>query len=165
MVTFPNESVYFPIAQAFSQLNCFQTLFNTYSIWYNPTFIILNIVFSALFLTPQLRVKVTSSSIIGQDVLVNPFMTDRDTISFQPSRYLFRAPVISQSFLYQFPGRLHDPWLGLRLATHRFFVRLLWAVAAFTTIPFQLSTNRRFMYSDFTGNLFAITSHCFQVTK
>lgn len=72
------------------------------------------IAFFTLLLTAQVSVQVTPGLLVRRDVLVNPFVVDCGvTVSLQPIRDLFVAPIQSEPRLDQVPRPGPDSCMGL----------------------------------------------------
>ena len=94
-------------------------------------------------------VKVATCPFIGHDVLIDPFMTDMNTVlGFQPHRYLFRAPILVNQLLNPLPSIRRYPRLGLVAPSERHAVGLFGAQSPLTTIAPQFLTNGRYMDAD-----------------
>ena len=91
---------------------------------------------------------------IGQDVLIDPFLTDMNTgLGFQPPRYLFRAPILLNQLLNPLPSFQRDARLGLVASAERLAQGLFGTLSPLTTIAPQFPTNSRFMHIDGISNL------------
>ena len=99
-------------------------------------------------------VKVATRLFIGQEVLIDPFMTDMNTgLGFQPSRYMFRAPILLNQLFNPLPSFRRDARLGLVASAERQAVGLFGTLSPLTTIAPQFPTNGRFMHIDGISNL------------
>ena len=99
-------------------------------------------------------VKVVTCPFIGQDVLIDPFMIDMNTVlCFQPPRYLFRAPILLNQLFNPLPSFRRDARLGLVASAERQAVGLFGTLSPLTTIAPQFPTNSRFMEADGISNL------------
>jgi hypothetical protein len=93
--------------------------------------------------------KVTSSSFICVDVLVDPLMTN--TVTFilpHPQRYLLRAPVLSDLYLNPGPSlRMNTSSLPFT-SGYRILMSLFRTINSLAAVSFQFSANGRFMNSN-----------------
>ena len=93
-------------------------------------------------------VKLTSSFLVGIDVLVNPFMTDVGTFMLpHPQRDLLWAPILADPFLNPGPGLRLDALPVPFTSIYSVAVGLFRPISSLTLVPFQLSADGRFMYS------------------
>ena len=99
-------------------------------------------------------VKLATRPFIGQDVLIDPFMTDMNTeLGFQPPRYLFQAPILLNQLFNPLSIFRRDARLGLVASAERQAVGFLGTLSPLTTIAPQFPTNGRFMDADGISNL------------
>lgn len=93
-------------------------------------------------------VKLTSSFLVGIDILVNPFMTDTGfSILLHPQRDLLRAPILADPFFDPVPGLRLDTPSVLLTPVDRFLMSLFWTISSLAVVPFQLPADGRFMDS------------------
>lgn len=105
----------------------------------------------------------TSSKLIFKNVLVNPFMTDGYIqILLHPPTYLFWTPFFANQLFNIRPGAPVNTETNLTLLSILGKgMRLFMSIASSTTIPFELPANRRFVDTDYFGNLLLCLS-CFK---
>jgi len=82
-------------------------------------------------LTAQMLVVVAIRTLVHQNMLVNPFVTDGVVaLLFQLSRHLFRTPIPTEFFFHKFPLACLNPWLRLGASAYGLFICLLRAIPA-----------------------------------
>ena len=105
-------------------------------------------------------VKGSTSPFVGQDGLINPLMTDLHIVlGFQPSRYLFRAPVLPNLLFHPSPSFGTDAALGFVTPSEGQAVGLFGTLTALTTIAPQFPTDGHFMHVDGFRNLSLLVTH------
>ena len=123
-------------------------MLDTHAIGYFPSAFVASVPLSAFFLTSQMFVKLTSSSLVGIDVLVNPFMTNVDAFMLpHPQRDLLWTPIFTDPFLNPGPGLRLNALPVPFTSIYSVAVGLFRPISSLTLVPFQLSADGRFMYS------------------
>jgi len=145
---FANDGVSFPVPNPFSCFNERWTFLYTSLAGYFTSIVALCTSFSILLLPPKMLVQLAAIPFVFPDMLVDPFVTDLDTISLQdPLSGLFRAEILSQVSLNDDPVFTRNPFSGFVLSPFCYPLCLLVPITSFSGISPQLSANRRFMNS------------------
>src|SRR6266508_377266 len=87
-------------------------------------------------------------------MMVNPLVTDTNALFLsEPARDLFRAPILFEQFIHGCPclGCNSENWFRSTLQSQ--FMRLLWAVAALTSVVFQFAAHAGLVDANHSGNL------------
>src|SRR6266545_1812252 len=142
LVVFSEHSIYFPVTQALSGVDKGGTLFDRVAIEQFAPSIVRAIPFPSLLLATQMLGQVTTSLLISQNMLVDPFMTNANLLLlFQSARDLFRAPLLSQQFLHPHPRFSENSADRLRLSFCSQLLCLLRTIATSSSIAPQFSAH------------------------
>jgi hypothetical protein len=102
----------------------------------------------------------TPHTFVHQDVLIDPFMTDRKGLSSaQPTRDLLGTPIQLQFIFNHLPRFRLDAYGLMKASTNGQKMGLLGSITSLAAIPPQLSADGRFMASEHFGDFSSIMVH------
>ncbi len=108
-----------------------------------------------------MAMQISSGLLIHENVLIDPFVADLKTVVlFQPTRCLFRAPVLAEQCFDQGPGGDFDAILGFLASVQTKLMCLFGSISFHSTITSQFSADRGFVNIDLTRN-FRLVVCCF----
>ncbi len=97
--------------------------------------------------------EISSGLFIHKYVLIDPLVADLKTVVlFQPTRCLFRAPVLAEQCFDQGPGGDFDATLAPLASVQTKLMRLFGSISFHSTITSQFSADRGFVNIDQTCN-------------
>lgn len=154
-MAFADKGVELPVSDAAAALHDGWALVDRYAVGKLAAALVGTVALLVGLLATQVTVQVTTTALVLQYVLVDPFVADGQTLLLsQPEADLFGTPVLTQQALHQSPVLAGDARLGLgKAAIQRHLMGLLGPVTLQATVAPQLPADRGLMDADDGGDL------------
>jgi len=161
-MTLTDNRIHFPIAQSLAGIHNSRPLVDTHPVFELPTPVVASVALPTPFLTAQMTMEFSSGPFIGENVLVDPFVTDLKTAVFvEPARHLLRAPLLAdQGFDYS-PDGCIDSISGPYASVQGKLMSLLGSISFQSAISSEFSADCRLMNAD-QARYFGLIVSCFQ---
>ena len=161
-MTFADDRIRFPIAQSLAGIHDRRPQVDAHPVFELPPPVVAPVALPAPFLAAQMSMEISSSAFVGENVLVNPFVTDMKTaILIEPTRYLLWAPFLADHGFDHDPNDFMNSIFRFLASAHRKLMGLFGSISFQPSIPSELSADCRLVNVDQARDFGLIVS-CFQ---
>ncbi len=161
-MTFTDNRIHFPIAQALAGIHDSRPLVDAHLVFELSTPVVAPVALPTPFHAAQMAMELSSGTFICENVLVDPFMTYLKTaVLFEPARYLLWAPFLANQGFDQKPRGCIDAISGSYTSVQGKLMSLFGSISFQSAISSEFSADCRLMNADQARNFGLIVS-CFQ---